>query len=217
MKLIYIGKENYNNRYKSLFKSRFVETIRYKNPLKAVDNLEEIEPQIVFMVLDDFPRLWKIILTEVKSYSLDTTFILKGNLNEEELKAFKYLKGDTLINNHDEEVTKLKEIIIPTPTLITTYFPEPGEFTVGFVNPNNFSFFNGTVLEINKNFIIIECDNESDINNIKINDSIKDASINFGDDITNIDLEVESINDNITLKIITSNSQFENLLTSLFV
>lgn len=217
MKLIYIGKESYNNRYKSLFKSRYVETIQYKNPLKAIDNLKEIDPQIVLMVFNDFPRLWKIVLTEVKSYSKNLTFILIGDLSKDDSKAFDYLKGDFLVPNNDNAINTLKDIIKPELPLNNTYFPEPEEFTIGFVNPVNFSFINGIVLEINKDLVIIKCDNESDIKDMNINETIKDASINFGDSIANIDLKIVEINDNITLEITNFNTQFENLLSILFV
>jgi hypothetical protein len=37
------------------------ETIRYRNPVKAIDNLEEAEPDAVVVSARDFPRHWKVL------------------------------------------------------------------------------------------------------------------------------------------------------------
>jgi hypothetical protein len=37
------------------------ETIRYRNPAKAADNLEEIDPDAIVISARDFPRHWKVI------------------------------------------------------------------------------------------------------------------------------------------------------------
>jgi len=37
------------------------ETIRYRNPVKAADNLEEIDPDAIVISARDFPRHWKIL------------------------------------------------------------------------------------------------------------------------------------------------------------
>lgn len=39
-----------------------VELIHYSNPIKAMDNLEEIEPEVVVFSSSDFPRHWKPFL-----------------------------------------------------------------------------------------------------------------------------------------------------------
>jgi hypothetical protein len=43
------------------------ETIRYRNPVKALDNLDEIEPDAIIASALDFPRHWKIITDVVRS------------------------------------------------------------------------------------------------------------------------------------------------------
>jgi hypothetical protein len=44
------------------------ETIRYRNPVKAADNLEEIDPDAIVISARDFPRHWKVIASMVRSY-----------------------------------------------------------------------------------------------------------------------------------------------------
>ena len=43
------------------------EAVRYRNPLKALDNLEEIEPDAVILSARDYPRHWKIIAANVRA------------------------------------------------------------------------------------------------------------------------------------------------------
>ena len=43
------------------------ETIRYRNPVKAIDNLEEIDPDAIIMSARDFPRHWKVLVQAVRA------------------------------------------------------------------------------------------------------------------------------------------------------
>ncbi len=43
------------------------ETIRYRNPVKAIDNLEELAPDAVIVSARDFPRHWKVIAEVLRS------------------------------------------------------------------------------------------------------------------------------------------------------
>ena len=43
------------------------ETVRYRNPVKAIDNLEEIAPDAIVMSARDFPRHWKVLTQAVRA------------------------------------------------------------------------------------------------------------------------------------------------------
>jgi hypothetical protein len=43
------------------------EVLRYRNPVKAVDNLDEIEPDAVVVSARDFPRHWKIVAQTIRA------------------------------------------------------------------------------------------------------------------------------------------------------
>jgi len=54
-----------------------VSVVHYKNPLKALDNLEEIRPSILLYDLQDFPRHWKILAKFLREeYSKDELIFL---------------------------------------------------------------------------------------------------------------------------------------------
>jgi hypothetical protein len=43
------------------------ETIRYRNPVKTIDNLEEIAPDAIVVSARDFPRHWKVLAQAVRA------------------------------------------------------------------------------------------------------------------------------------------------------
>lgn len=45
------------------------ETIVYSNPVKAIDNIPEIKPDLVLFSAEDYPRHWKIFLTVLRNTS----------------------------------------------------------------------------------------------------------------------------------------------------
>lgn len=45
------------------FKAYGAEILRYWSPLKAMDNLDEVEPDAVIFSAEDFPRHWKVFLS----------------------------------------------------------------------------------------------------------------------------------------------------------
>ncbi|HAP42529.1 MAG: hypothetical protein A2087_08165 [Spirochaetes bacterium GWD1_61_31] len=58
-----------------------MDIIRYRDPLKALDNLDEIQPEAIIMSACDFPRHWKPIVVNIRSlYSKNECVIvlLKG-------------------------------------------------------------------------------------------------------------------------------------------
>ena len=60
------------------FVPRNCEIIHYTNPIKAVDNYFEIDPDVVIFNVQDFPRHWKIgiqFLRDLKGRN-DAVFIL---------------------------------------------------------------------------------------------------------------------------------------------
>jgi hypothetical protein len=57
------------------------DTVRYRNPVKAIDNLEEIDPDALIVSGRDFPRHWKIVsqaLRAEKDKDQCVIILLKG-------------------------------------------------------------------------------------------------------------------------------------------
>lgn len=222
MKLIYLGKEKYSNRLKSVFKSNSIETVHYKNPLKAIDNLNEIEPAFLYMVKDDFPRFWKIVLSGVReNFNInDVKFYLQGKMDEDESEAFNYLKGSAHFENIDDFINLFKELkseTINTNTSNRVYYPEEREINLGFVKQDDYSFVNCNITEMTEKELILKPENIDDISGIKVGDIINDASLSAGDIVVNINIKVINIEESILCTILNDDNSYLELINQLFV
>jgi hypothetical protein len=87
------------------------DVIRYKNPIKAMDNVDEVAPEAIIVSALDFPRHWKPFVQYVRSYRPKENcvfIILKGNLFpfEEAAKAV-FLGVNGVIH---EDLSKREEL-----------------------------------------------------------------------------------------------------------
>jgi len=222
MKLLYLGKEPYNNRFKSLTKSLNIETVTYTNPLKAIDNLTEIEPAILYFIKDDFPRHWKIVLSSLREKFSEqlTLFILCGELDDTEKKAFTYLKGSSIIETGDDSINSFKKSIskISNKELKNqVYYPEKGQILLGFVKPSDFSFINGEVSELNSGNIEFIPDNLEDLTDIKIGSEIDNVSLSMEDTVVTINIEVKNISNSLLCSVTGDKKEYLNFVNNLFV
>ena len=71
--------------YADFFKSMGYENLCYRWLLKAMDNLEEIQPDVVFINASDYPRHWKTIVQHIRA---------SGFCNPVVLIAAEYLDED---------------------------------------------------------------------------------------------------------------------------
>jgi hypothetical protein len=94
------------------------EVIRYRHVLKAMDNIDEVDPSAIIISARDFPRHWKILVQFVRnerSKEACPIIILKGtNFNTEETSKALFLGvngivSDTLANREDTD--RLKNIL----------------------------------------------------------------------------------------------------------
>ena len=220
MKLLYIGESSLDNIYQSIYKSFGIEILHYRNPLKAIDNLVELRPDFVFMIKDDYPRFWKIVLTSLREIysSTQTSFILKGELDNQEITAFNYLKGSYNLTNTDE-VSNIKQYLVEYighNSISNTYFPLERELCISFVKPDDFSFVTGNIIELNSDKIIFTLDNREETKGILIGEEINNASINLSDTVITVDISILSVTNKIICRVINGLKDYGNLTSSLF-
>lgn len=58
------------------------DTIRYRSAIKAIDNIEEIGPDAVFISTGDFPRHWKTIVQFIRSDTAKDKTVIILMINE---------------------------------------------------------------------------------------------------------------------------------------
>lgn len=219
MKLIYLSKGSFNNVYRSLFKTLGIESFHYTNPLKVIDNLDELDPDIIYMVKDDFPRFWKMVLSTLRDKSTTPLFILEGVLDKTETEAFDFLKGSLVLeNSSDINSLKYKIMEINKRNIRNrVFYPEPGTLCLGFVKSDDFSFISGTVSEISREELLFTPENVDDISNIPEHSEIKNASLSMGETVINVDLTVINKSENLLCLIKNRKEEYIDLVNILFV
>ena len=100
------------NSYAAFFKETGYDTVCYRWLLKAMDNLEEIEPQLVFIDGFGYPRHWKTLAQHIKtSFKNAPLVLLAADLSEEEAKKADCLDVHCIRGSIDDEQTR-RDIVL---------------------------------------------------------------------------------------------------------
>lgn len=95
------------NSYAAFFKETGYDTVCYRWLLKAMDNLEEIEPLVVFIDGFGYPRHWKTLAQYIKtSFKNAPLVLLAADLSEEETKKADCLDVHCIRGSIDDEQTR---------------------------------------------------------------------------------------------------------------
>ncbi len=100
------------NSYAAFFKEAGYDTVCYRWLLKAMDNLEEIEPQLVFIDGFGYPRHWKTLAQHIKtSFKNAPLVLLAADLSEEEAKKADCLDVHCISGLIEDEQTR-RDIVL---------------------------------------------------------------------------------------------------------
>ena len=113
MKALLISESNeILNSYAAFFKETGYDTVCYRWLLKAMDNLEEIEPQLVFIDGFGYPRHWKTLAQHIKtSFKNAPLVLLAADLSEEEAKKADCLDVHCISGSIEDEQTR-RDIVL---------------------------------------------------------------------------------------------------------
>ncbi|MBI9105434.1 MAG: PilZ domain-containing protein [Spirochaetales bacterium] len=187
--------------------------ISYNNPLKAMDNLSEISPDVVLFNAEDFPRHWKPFLQVMRQLSKrdkSVFVILKGDSfnNEEALKAGSLAVNGVISENFDseEELIQLEHIL--SRYIVHNDLRGPRRFTRGmyddveflFNHPVNLTMLTGTVSDLSFDGLKFKPDCPHLTSNIKEGTNIPACSIRFGDFVCSVGVRVVRNNKSISFR-----------------
>lgn len=120
MKAVIIAEsENIIEEFSQYYKSNGYDIIVYHWLMKAMDNIEEIDPDLIFINAEEYPRHWKILCQYITGINKSPKIVLysSSNLKDEDNEKAKILNIDSVINSTEdlEEVCTLEELC-PTTT-----------------------------------------------------------------------------------------------------
>jgi len=168
-----------------------LELIRYRHVLKAMDNIDEIDPSAIIISARDFPRHWKVLTQFVRnerSKEACPIIIMKGESfsAEDTSKAF-FMGANGVISDtleRDEEINRLKNILGgPATEQKQQFYAEPwhriGLLIAGLTDQ---TFVIGDVKTISSNGLSF-IPGQPPVNAVEINKELSECSLRVGDAI----------------------------------
>lgn len=205
MKLLIISQDDYIHKIMEInYGSRNVALLSYRNPIKAIDNLEELSPDIIVFSAEDFPRHWKPFIRLYREYrdrNNGVFILLTGEFfPEEETAKATHLEVNGLVHicyDNTEFIDSMDEILsryidIEDIRYEKRYKPkEYDQLEFIFNHPQSNSLVTGKILDISGRVISFRPDNTNLIIDLHEGTTINNASLQIGDDIYDV---------NVTLK-----------------
>ncbi len=179
------------------------EVVRYRSPLKALDNLEEIEPEAIVISARDFPRHWKIITQVIRATKPKDKCIivlLKGELFpfEEAAKAVHLgvngVVRDNLDDRHEQSQFQrlLKRyVIVDESRAAERVAPSAWDrLDFMFAHPQNYTPISGRLETISVSGLSFIPDTASLVADLSVGAEIEDCSLRAGDRILSFSCKV---------------------------
>lgn len=189
------------------------EFIHYKNPLKAMDNLEEINPDLVFFSARDFIRHWKPFLVALRqSQSRDKClfFILKGDsFSFEEAAKASHLQVTGIFPETLDDPSEMENLfdllgkknLLFEQRLSRRYTPRAFD-SMGFIftHPRSLKIITGTLLDLSPGGLSFRPDNPQLTADLLSEEVIKNASLSIEEDVLTVSTGIVRNNETLSLR-----------------
>jgi len=172
------------------------EMIRYRQVLKAMDNIDEINPSAIVVSARDFPRHWKFLVQFVRTERANEIcpiVILKGgNFSTEEVTSAYFLGVSGVIDdslNSQAEINRLKNILSHTAPMEEKrkhrrFHVEPWHRAgILAVNRREKSLVAGDVENISSGGLAFVSDGRAPMKKASLGDQLGECSLRLGDSI----------------------------------
>ena len=194
MKLLLVlsSDDTYNN-ISHFVKPLGFELIRYNHILKAMDNIDEIEPAAIIISARDFPRHWKIMVQFIRnerSKEVCPIIILKGkNFSQDETHKASFLGVSGIVTEAMENPSEIDRL----QGILSRYLPvaekrrskrfnaEPWQkFGLVFIHPRDNVLITGEIKTISTGGLSFQPHNPSLMKDIFLDMELKESSLRAG-------------------------------------
>lgn len=178
--------------------------IHYRDPLKAMDNLDEIAPELIIFNAEDFPRHWKPFIKVLRSgYSKTRTIFLLlygDHFSFDEAAKASHLEVNGLLPEIVEKAhDKLKDILKRYSTAEVEEkrehqrlrLKDDADLQFIFNHPDHFSMITGTVADISIKGLRFLPDTPALISDLTDKAVIPSCSLSMGETIFTLDARIE--------------------------
>lgn len=211
--LIVIDKDTVYEGLEKTLRPHGFDFIHYRNPLKALDNIEEIAPDLVVFSAEDFPRHWKPFLRLLREYASkeECVFILlKGEtFDYDEAAKATFLGVNGVLDealDDPADIQILQDLISRYLAFRETRIDKryiPGAFDdieFVFTHPSAFKMVTGTVLDLAPESISFRPDVPLLVQDIKDGSDIHTCTLKTGDHIFSCSVHVVRNSGNMALR-----------------
>ncbi len=169
------------------------DVITYRWLIKAMDNIEEIEPDVIIINASNFPRHWKTLVqfvqTGITKHIPKIILYTEHSFSDEDLKKANALNITNIFNSLDENgLKKLSDF------LSNKLNKNENRYSLIFTQPNSGAFIFGKVFDFEKNIINFLPDSPNLISSLQTNQKIFHATFKNQNSIEYIKLKVISKN-----------------------
>jgi DNA-binding response OmpR family regulator len=202
------------------------DVIHYDNPIKAMDNLEEIQPEIVLFAATDFPRHWKPFVMYLRNTfnRHETVFVLLINdgFSEEEAEKAEHLQVNAVL---DEDLTS-SQTLERVRAIITRYHQNidirrnirylPGRndgISCVFTNPYTFRFVYPSVVDISAGGLRLRPERDDVLKEIDPHTILAMVSLQLGETILSVRLRIIRVTETIACEFMDLSVDTEKLIT----
>jgi len=188
--LLVLGSDATLHRITSCVKPLGFEIIRYFHALKAMDNVDEIDPQAIIISAVDFPRHWKAMVQffrNERSKECCPIILLKGeNFGPDDTSKASYIGVSGVINEALEsplEIDRLQGILsrylpVDEKRRNRRYHVDPKQgFNFLFAHPVSYVFVTGQVKDISSGGLSFLPDNSSLTGDVGLNTRLEECSL----------------------------------------
>ncbi|HOK00238.1 MAG TPA: PilZ domain-containing protein [Termitinemataceae bacterium] len=192
--LIVIGADEVYTLLHTSLKPLGCELIRYRHPLKAMDNIDEVDPEGIIISAEDFPRHWKTLVQFIRSErpkEKTPIILLKGpRFSFEEAAKASYLGVSGIVSEdltNPEEMDRLESILgryLPFEESRRTrrIRPEPwDQFGLIFSHPRRGILITGSIQTISINALSFLPQREALVSDIPLDTPIPLCTLRVGE------------------------------------
>ena len=218
--LLVLGSDDHYDAFAQNVVSLGFEVIRYSHVLKAMDNIDEIDPASIVISARDFPRHWKTLVQFVRHERSKETcpvIILRGESfsAEETSKAF-FLGVNGVISDaldREEEIYRLKTILSSlSPKQTSRFYVEPwNRISLLIAGIAGESLVIGDVKTISANGLSFVPESPQ-IKTVQLNQNLNECSLRAGDSILSPVCRVTDTEKNISLEFVSFPGDEQNTL-----
>jgi hypothetical protein len=176
--------------------------ISYQNPVKALDNLDEIKPDLIIFSAEDFPRHWKPFLSfyRIQKSKEEGVFILLigEEFPEEEAEKATVLEINGMIESSlDQGSLETLQDILARYNLLPEIrgdrrYPSSWmrEIDFAFIHPYTYTLISGEITDISLGGLSFLPDLPQSTADILEGEEIKECSLNIEEELHSVDVKV---------------------------